>query len=330
MLRIFVVNTGLALAATMLLAVFGETPSFSGIAVSWVYANAIGLPAAYVMPRFVFAIEPFHPWVRWLLIASALTLLAVLGSYVAGAIFYLVSRQTGSFSSNHYRVAFGIGLRISVCITLVFGLVASAFGRITAQRERALKVAAEARLSSLESRLHPHFLFNTLNSISALVREDPNRAERMIEQIAAILRYSLDANPSRLVPLQQELKIVTDYLEIEKARFGDRLRYRLDVPAQLESLPVPPFALQVLVENSVKYAVAPRREGGTITVTVRRAGANAELEVADDGPGFDPSHLPHSHALDTLRSRLETHFSGAARLTVTRLPRGVSVKVTLP
>ena len=107
------------------------------------------------------------------------------------------------------------------------------------ERERALKLATEAQLASLESRIHPHFLFNTLNSISSLIPEDPARAERLVEQMAALLRFSLDANQSGLVPLSSELKIVADYLEIERARFGDRLRYQIDVPAELNELPHP-------------------------------------------------------------------------------------------
>ena len=90
--------------------------------------------------------------------------------------------------------------------------------------ERARKTAIAAQLSSLESRVRPHFLFNTLNSISSLIREQPERAERMVEQLAALLRYSLDANDGQLVPLRRELKLVNDYLAIEQARFNFRLR----------------------------------------------------------------------------------------------------------
>ena len=101
------------------------------------------------------------------------------------------------------------------------------------EHERALKLATAAQLASLESRIHPHFLFNTLNSISSLIPEDPERAERLVEQMAALLRFSLDANQAGLVPLGSELKMVADYLEIERARFGDRLRYRIDMAERL-------------------------------------------------------------------------------------------------
>ena len=97
------------------------------------------------------------------------------------------------------------------------------------EHERANKMALEARLATLEARLHPHFLFNTLNAISALIREDPEEAERTVERLAALLRFSLDATQRGLVPLGDELKIVVDYLEIERTRLGERLSYALKV-----------------------------------------------------------------------------------------------------
>src|SRR5262249_8293100 len=152
-------------------------------------------------------------------------------------------------------------------ISLMFGLsvyfyegIRSELEQKQLEEERARKLAAEAQLSSLAAQVHPHFLFNTLNSISSLIPEDPKQAEDMVGKLAALLRFSLDANRQRLVPLRQELKIVADYLKIEKARFGKRLRYSIEAPSELEALEVPPLSLQTLVENSVKFAVAPRRE----------------------------------------------------------------------
>ncbi len=137
----------------------------------------------------------------------------------------------------------GAGLSIGIYSTLRERLEETTLQLRTKEleRERALKLATEAQLASLESRIHPHFLFNTLNSISSLIPEDPARAERLVEQMAALLRFSLDANHSGLVPLASELKIVGDYLEIERARFGDRLRYQIDVPADLNESQIPPL-----------------------------------------------------------------------------------------
>ena len=136
----------------------------------------------------------------------------------------------------------------------------------------ARRIAAEAQLASIESRVQPHFLFNTLNSIAALVHDDPAGAERMTGQLAALLRSALDSTAVPLVPLEQELRIVRAYLDIERVRFGDRLRYDVELGDGTASAMVPRMALQTLVENSVKYAVSPRREGGAIRVSAAAAG----------------------------------------------------------
>ncbi len=197
------------------------------------------------------------------------------------------------------------------------------------ERETALKLAAEARLSSLESRIHPHFLFNALNSVSALIREDPDRAERLVERLAALLRSSLEAdNP--IVSLARELQTVEDYLEIEKTRFGSRLNYQVDVPSELSSVEIPRFSLQTLVENSVKYVVSRRQEGGMIRIRAVRLGSRAQIEVSDDGPGFDPTAIPAGHGLDLLQSRLLTLFGMDAAAQFQRSDAGMRVTLSLP
>jgi LytS/YehU family sensor histidine kinase len=188
----------------------------------------------------------------------------------------------------------------------------------------------QARLSSLESRIHPHFLFNTLNSISALIREDPRKAERTVERLAALLRYSLDHNAGGLVPLHRELHVVEDYLEIEKTRFGDRLRFAVDVPAELADLDVPPLALQTLVENSIKHAVAPNRQGGEIAVRARLVSGSLVLEVSDDGPGFDHADIAQGHGLENLRERLAALFESEGRLEIARRNGRMVVAVAIP
>ena len=196
--------------------------------------------------------------------------------------------------------------------------------------ERHRKLASEARMSSLESRIHPHFLFNTLNSISALIREDPAQAERTVERLATLLRYSLDSNTRRLVPLRQELRVVEDYLEIEKTRFGARLRYGIDSPEGMGDLEVPSLALQTLVENSIKHAVASNRQGGEIRVSARLDGEYLRLEVTDDGPGFDLRDIQPGHGLENLQERLALLFEGAGRLDLERAGGHMRVSVAVP
>ena len=198
------------------------------------------------------------------------------------------------------------------------------------EEERARKLAAEARLASLESRVHPHFLFNTLNSIAALIPSDPKRAEDMVGKLASLLRFSLNAHQAGLVPLRQEMEIVRAYLEIEKARFDARLHYTIDIPEDAENIGVPPLSIESLVENSIKHVIAKRAEGGEIHVGASAQHGRLELLVSDDGPGFAMEAVPLGHGLDTLAGRLALLFGQEARLETFRNGRYAGVRVSLP
>ena len=135
--------------------------------------------------------------------------------------------------------------------------------------ERTRKLAAETRLRSLESWIHPHFLFNTLNSISALIASDPARAEQIVGRLATLLRASLDSSNHSLIPLRQEIAMVESYADIERVRFGDKLRASVKVPPELQETKVPPLSVQSLVENAVKHGITPQPNGGEFHVTAR-------------------------------------------------------------
>ena len=191
-------------------------------------------------------------------------------------------------------------------------------------------MASEAQLASLESRVNPHFFFNTLNSIAALTREDAARAERMTTQLASLMRSSLDQSSTPLVALETEVQSVRDYLEIEQVRFGDRLRYGIQVASEARAVPVPRLALQTVVENSVKYAVTARREGASVTITGQRAGGRLRVEVMDDGPGFNASAVPDGHGLALIRARLAMLYGDRASLTISSQPGRTIVAMDIP
>lgn len=194
---------------------------------------------------------------------------------------------------------------------------------------RASLLATEAQLESLAARLQPHFLFNTLNSISALVHEDPERADLMIQQLSRLLRYSLDAHNERFVPLASELSITRDYLAIEAVRFERRLKVEMDVEEALFESLIPPFSLQTLVENSVKYAIGTRSAVGHIRIAARGGEAFIELSVRDDGPGFTMDDVKVGHGLDLLRSRLTALYRDRSSLSVANSD-GCVVTVRIP
>ena len=307
---------------------------------SLIYSCSIGLLTFGTMELVR---PPLHRLPRWMHFAGyILTFLttATIGSMLANLVFLAL----GWFSNAEYWGNFRFGLRVSIAITFLIGAAVIGYSILASRlsaatlalrtrqlaEERATKLAAEARLSSLESRIHPHFLFNTLNSISALIREDPRRAERMVERLAALLRYSLEWTARRTVPLQQELRMVEDYLEIEKSRFGDRLHYSIDVPSAAAALEVPPMAVQSLVENSIKHAISTSRQGGTIRISARLDAGLLLLEVSDDGPGFDAASLIPNHGLENLKERLTALFNGSGRLGIERRENRTVVCLTVP
>jgi hypothetical protein len=296
---------------------------------SWIYSNCIGGIAFHLVPTVWEATCAQPQWLRWSARVSAMFAACVAGSLIGGLIFVALGWQP----KTDYWPQFLGSLKLAALLTIGAGLGIGIYAALRErleettlqlrtkelERERALKLATEAQLASLESRIHPHFLFNTLNSISSLIPEDPVRAERLVEQMAALLRFSLDANQSGLVPLGSELKIVADYLEIERARFGDRLRYQIDVPSDLNDSRIPPLSLQTLVENSVKYAIAPERAGGEIRVSGARSNGAFQLEVSDSGPAFELESAPVGHGLDNLKGRLSTLFGDRAGLLLQRV-----------
>jgi len=145
-----------------------------------------------------------------------------------------------------------------------------------------------------------------------------------------VVIVALDATGRGLVPLPHELKIVTDYLEIEHTRLAERLTWSVDVPSDVAPREVPPLAVQTLVENSVKHAIAPRPGGGRVRVDARVAGDRLVLSVWDDGPGFTELALSPGHGLDSLRQRLAARFGEAAALTIGRRDGGTQVTLSLP
>ena len=141
----------------------------------------------------------------------------------------------------------------------------------------------EAELRALKSQVNPHFIFNSLNSLRALIDEDPARARMAVTQLANLLRYSLQSGQLETVPFEDELGIVNDYLALEQVRHEERLRLRLDIAPEALHLPIPPMLLQTLVENAVKYGISPRPEGGKIAITARNEGGALRIQVSNPG-----------------------------------------------
>jgi len=217
--------------------------------------------------------------------------------------------------------------------------------RITRERyERELreqeigKLATEAELRALRSQINPHFLFNALTTIGYLIQTSPTRALDTLLRLTSLLRGVLRSE-GELTTLGREIELVESYLEIERARFEQRLQVRIDVPAALRGVRVPPLVVQPLVENAVKHGIAPERHGGEVVVTARVDTAGPEpvlaVVVRDSGAGASEQQLRRGRdqgvGLKNIEQRLRCQYGDAAALTIRSTPGlGTTVEVRLP
>ncbi len=210
------------------------------------------------------------------------------------------------------------------------------YERLQLEREATLRqsaLAQEAQLKMLRYQLNPHFLFNTLNAISTLVLDGQNRTANLaVSRLSEFLRYTLDQDPMKKVTLRQELDALNLYLGIEKLRFGDRLRLEFDVDERTESALVPSLLLQPLVENAMKYAIAPREQGGAVTVAAGIEGGRLKLAVQDDGPGLPPAASGNGRGvgLRNTRERLKVLYGDAHSIEAADASPGLRVEMRLP
>jgi signal transduction histidine kinase len=257
------------------------------------FAGAMALAEAYVAPRL-----DHLPRVGILFMAAALLFL----------LFVLLS---------------GVG-RTSLRVYGWAGERAAAAARAKADVER-------ARLVALQAQMNPHFLFNTLNTVAALAGPDSPRAERVVEHLSAVLRHSLQRADRPFTSVEDELRFVREYVDVEQERLGEKLRVTWDAAPATSPLRVPTMSLLPLVENAIAYAVETRPGGGHIHISSATAagGYLLRLTVEDDGPGF-PADLKDSHGLGDLRQRLRAEYERGYTLDTETLPTGARVTLSVP
>jgi two-component system LytT family sensor kinase len=192
----------------------------------------------------------------------------------------------------------------------------------------------EMQISLLKSQINPHFLFNTLNSINTLIGSSKEQARRVITQLSDIFRYALDSHGDQMVRLIQELDFIDNYIRIQQVRFGDRLKFVKQVDFSCLNVQIPPMILQPLVENSVKYGIAPKDEGGTIVLTVKRFNNMIFFEVKDDGLGSNAKKVMDGSSsgvgINNTDQRLKSIFGPGSGLRVRSNEWGYSVSFFIP
>ena len=214
----------------------------------------------------------------------------------------------------------------------------TSYKREQLKRSQAETMAREAQLKMLRYQLNPHFLFNTLNAISALVQiKQSTKANSMIVQLSQFLRYSLDNDPIQMVTLQQELDALKLYLNIEQTRFGDRLILKFAIQPECDHIHIPSLILQPLVENAIKHGIAPSETGGTLTVHAQLDGSFMAIVITDTGPGATKANVASNRktspgvGLRNTRDRLQAFYGERYKFNVeSAIDGGFRVEMRLP
>jgi two-component system sensor histidine kinase AlgZ len=254
------------------------------------------------------------------------------GALVSAAIAFMIAR--GLLGIHQGRVA---GMSAMFLVALAFAWITvrdttrvlyAHAERRGAQAAKAREELSEARIAALQARMQPHFLFNALNTIAALVRSDPEAAEATVEDLSEILRASLTHGALPLRPFREELSLVRAYAGVEQRRLGARLSMRWQISPEVLDVGVPTLSLQPLVENAIKHGIASRIDGGLVSVEAVRAADTIQVTVTDEGEGF-AAGWTEGTGLGNLRQRLESLFGGRAALATFPGPGG-RVRMTVP
>jgi sensor histidine kinase YesM len=307
---------------------------------NWTW-GLLGLSLLWLANRRPIEAFTWTQWRVWGLHLLATIVAAALGLFLAYVIFLLFQSNAWKRPLSLSMLLKGLPLfyRAYFHTNLLFmWAMAAAFHGLRIYQKYKLRELEAARLEArfaeahnlaLRMQLQPHFLFNTLNSISALVHANPDGADDMISRLGDFLRLTLDASPDHMVPLRKELAFIQAYLAIEQVRFQDRLRIELEVPSDLQNLRVPSLILQPLVENALRHGLSDRPGIGTLSLRARLDSEALTLEVQDDGEGFVPGR--EGVGLANVRARLGLIYKGRQRLDILGAPgRGTLVTLRLP
>jgi len=273
----------------------------------------------------------------------ACLIVSALSVYLVPALSFLLSVPDQGFALSLAPIQRALRWGIAAQMILYWAIVGAnrAVHYYARYQERAVraveleKLLVESQLQGLRMQLEPHFLFNALNTISAHVESDPRAARRMIEELGELLRCSLESHDQQEVRLSQELALLNHYLAIQRARFEDRLRIDVDIPAEMLDARVPSQLLQPLVENALRHGLAPRAEGGRVWIEATRDRNDLRIRVIDDGVGLPAGQVPRAAAgrgLSITRQRLACLYPGGrARLDIRNgSESGAVVEITIP
>ncbi|NNF05067.1 MAG: histidine kinase [Rhodothermales bacterium] len=315
---------------------------------NWTYALVSTFPNWYIWAVLApVVVKVSTTWTmdssNWLRVLLTVHVPVLFAAMMVHSAFNLVLFRTAGLHDvmnlDLYRVHFTtrVHANIFTYATIVGAWYAFDYYRKFASRERqaaSLQIQlAQANLRALKMQIHPHFLFNTLNSIAALVRKEENRpAVRMLGQLGEFLRIALENKGQQEIPLEQEFDFLRKYLDIERVRFGDRLQVNFDVDPGLRSLYVPNLILQPIVENAIHHGISPQTSGGRIDIVAREEDGRICMSISDNGPGLkNPDRLEKGVGVANTQARLENLYGKDQEFSLRNAASGgLEVRVCIP
>jgi two-component system LytT family sensor kinase len=306
-----------------------EHPRYVSDVASIVIFNSLICPAATHGLRYWMYVDDWQLLRLSQLVPRLAAIVISLSGALTGlvAVWIVLSGQGLMPRSAALSIFFGFALGFAGWLTIYFA-IHSRRRRDALQLELAV-VVREAQLRSLRAQINPHFLFNCLNSLRHLIVARPDRAEAMVTGLAEILRYSLASDRQDTVTLAEELRVIDEYLEVERVRFEERLRIERDVEHAALTSRIPPMLIQTLVDNAIKHGIAELPAGGVMRMVVHRVDGRVEILVSNTGR-LGPPPRETGHGLENAKERLRLIYGDAASLTLREVEGTVQARLVLP
>ncbi len=309
---------------------------FTGMASYYAFLMLCTIPTWY----FFIRILADKSWAVKLLLHAVLSVIFTVGVYEGYVVVFkwlagLESVENTNLAQNHVWMLYSNALLYLIQFSIFHSVDSVAKLKEKEKQAAELKaLAREREVAALKAQINPHFLFNTLNSINAMVTRDPEEARKMIVQLADLLRYALDSLNHMRIPLRKEVDFVKAFLDLEQKRFGERLQVDYDISAETLSVPVIPMVLQPLVENAVNHGIAPKEDGGKISLKIKPAFGRVDFDISDTGVGMNgrsSSAESKGIGLSNTDARLQKIYGSEAALSHGSLNgAGFQVKFSIP
>lgn len=238
---------------------------------------------------------------------------------------YLLSFSVISFDKNTlfvFLITNGLLGSISLFLIYIYKKLKTQIEKKVQENEKLKHLQLQAELAALQSKINPHFLFNTLNTILDLVYDDPKKVEDVVLNLSSIYRKILYSPTDKFVSLENELSLVKQYLEIEKIRMGKRLSYIFEIDDESKNIEIPPLIIEPIVENAVIHGINPKIEGGTVTVTVKNNSGLVSVEVSDDGIGVENENFKLGFGMRSVKERIQIIFGEDSTFKIIKNNKG--------